>query len=252
MKIVVIGGTGLIGSKLVALLRQHGQDVVAASPDKGVNTITGEGLSEALTGAQVVVDVANSPSFADVAVMEFFQTSGRNLLAAEARAGVQHHIALSVVGADRLPDSGYMRAKVTQEGLIKASGIPYTILRSTQFFEFGSRIADEGSDGRTVHVPADAFIQPILSDDVVSVLADIALGSPVNGTVEVGGPERFRFDEFTTRALSAKDDKRQVVADIHARYFGAQLRQESLIPGAKARVGQVRFDAWLRRSSASH
>ena len=250
MKIVVIGGTGLIGSKLVALLRERGQEVLAASPDKGVNTITGEGLSEAVAGAQVVVDVANSPSFADVAVMEFFQTSGRNLLAAEARAGVQHHIALSVVGADRLPDSGYMRAKVTQEGLIKASGIPYTILRSTQFFEFGSRIVDEGSDGRTVHVPANAFIQPILSDDVVSVLADIALGPPVNGTVEVGGPERFRFDEFTTRALSAKDDKRRVVADVHARYFGAELGQESLIPGAKARVGQVRFDAWLSRGAS--
>ena len=252
MKIVVIGGTGLIGSKLVALLRQRDQDVLAASPDKGVNTITGVGLSDALAGAQVVVDVANSPSFADAAVMEFFQTSGRNLLAAEAKAGVRHHIALSIVGADRLPDSGYMRAKVAQENLIKASGIPYTILRSTQFFEFGSRIADDATDGRTVRVPADAFIQPILSDDVVSVLADIALGAPVNGTVEVGGPERFRFEDFTARALSAKDDKRQVVADSHARYFGTELRQESLVPGAQARIGKVRFDAWLSRASASH
>jgi uncharacterized protein YbjT (DUF2867 family) len=251
MKIVVIGGTGLIGSKLVTLLRQRAQEVLAASPDKGVNTITGQGLSDALAGAQVVVDVANSPSFADGPVMEFFQTSGRNLLAAEAKAGVQHHIALSVVGADRLTDSGYMRAKLAQEALVKASGVPYTILRSTQFFEFGSRIADEGSDGSTVHVPAGAFIQPILSDDVVSVLADIALGAPLSGTVEVGGPERFRFDEFTTRALNAKNDKRRVIADINARYFGAELQQDSLIPGAKARTGQVRFDAWVSRSSAS-
>jgi uncharacterized protein YbjT (DUF2867 family) len=251
MKIVVIGGTGLIGSKLVALLRQRGQEVLAASPDSGVNTLTGEGLPAALAGAQVVVDVANSPSFEDTAVMKFFQTAGKNLLAAEATAGVRHHIALSIVGADRLPDSGYLRAKVVQENLIKASGIPYTILRSTQFFEFGGRIADEGSDGNTVRVPAAALIQPVLSDDVVSVLAEIALGPPVNGTVEVGGPERFRFDEFIARALSAKNDKRKVVADVHARYFGTELGEESLIPRGKARIGQTRFEAWTGRSGAS-
>lgn len=251
MKIVVIGGTGLIGSKLVTLLRQRGQEALAASPNSGVNTLTGEGLPEALAGAQVVVDVANSPSFEDAAVMKFFQTSARNLLAAEAAAGVQHHIALSVVGADRLPDSGYMRAKVAQENMIKASGMPYTILRSTQFFEFGGRIADEGSDGNMIRVPA-ALIQPILSDDVVSVLTEIALGPPVNGTVEVCGPERFRFDEFIARALSVKNDKRKVVADLHARYFGAELGEESLVAGGKARIGQTRFEAWIGHSGASH
>jgi uncharacterized protein YbjT (DUF2867 family) len=250
MKIVVIGGTGLIGSKLVALLRQRGQEVLAASPDSGVNTLTGEGLSEALAGAQVVVDLANSPSFEDTAVMKFFQTAGRNLLAAEAVAGVRHHIALSIVGADRLPDSGYLRAKVVQENLIKASGTPYTILRSTQFFEFVGRIADEGAEGNLVRVPA-ALIQPIVSDDVVAVLAEIALGPPVNGTLEVGGPERFRFDEIIGRALSVKNDKRKVMADAHARYFGTELDEESLIPGGKARIGQMRFDAWISRSSAS-
>jgi uncharacterized protein YbjT (DUF2867 family) len=251
MKIVVIGGTGLIGSKLVALLRQRGQEVLAASPDSGVNTLTGEGLAEALADAQVVVDVANSPSFEDTAVMKFFQTSGRNLLAAEAEAGVRHHIALSIVGADRLPESGYLRAKVAQEDLIKTSGIPYTILRSTQFMEFGGRIADEASEGDIVRVPAAALIQPILSDDVVSVLAEIALGPPVNGTVEVGGPERFRFDKFIALVLSAKHDGRNVVADPHARYFGTELTEESLIPGASARVGHTRFEAWSTRPSAS-
>ena len=251
MKIVVIGGTGLIGSKLVASLRQRGHEVLAASPDTGVNAVTGEGLSAALAGAQVVADVANSPSFEDAAVMDFFQTSGRNLLAAEAVAGVRHHIALSIVGADRLPDSGYLRAKVMQENLIKASAIPYTILRSTQFFEFGGRIAEEFSDGNTVRVPADALIQPVLSDDVVSVLADIALGPPLNGTVEVGGPERFRFDEFITRVLSAKHDKREVVTDLHARYFGTELAEESLIPRGKARIGQTRYEAWAGSSRAS-
>jgi uncharacterized protein YbjT (DUF2867 family) len=250
MKIVVIGGTGLIGSKLVALLRQRGQEVLAASPDSGVNTLTGEGVPEALAGAQVVVDVANSPSFEDTAVMKFFQTAGQNLLGAEATAGVRHHIALSIVGADRLPDSGYLRAKVAQENLIKGSGIPYTILRSTQFFEFGGRIADEATDGSMVRVP-DALIQPIVSDDVVSVLAEIALGQPANGTLEVGGPERFRFDAFIGRALSAKSDKRKVVADLHARYFGTELGEESLVPSGTARIGQMRFDAWISRSGAS-
>ena len=249
MKIVVIGGTGLIGSKLVAVLRQRGQEVLAASPDSGVNTLTGEGLPAALAGAQVVVDVANSPSFEDAAVMNFFQTAGRNLLAAEAEAGVRHHVALSVVGADRLPDSGYLRAKVAQENLIKTSGTPYTILRSTQFFEFVGRIADEGSDGKQVRVP-DALIQPIVSDDVVAVLADIALGTPANDTVEVGGPERFRFEQFIGRGLSFKNDQREVVSDRHARYFGTELREESLVAGGKARIGQTRFDAWLSRSNA--
>jgi uncharacterized protein YbjT (DUF2867 family) len=244
MKIVVIGGTGLIGSKLVALLRKRGQEVLAASPDSGVNTLTGEGLPEALAGAQVVVDVANSPSFEDAAVLNFFQTSGKNLLAAETRAGVRHHVALSVVGADRLPDSGYLRAKVAQENLIKASGTPWTILRSTQFFEFGGRIAEAGSDGNRVRVPA-ALIQPILSDDVVAVLAEIVAGPPVNGTVEVGGPDRFRFDEFVARALGAKNDKRKVVVDAHARYFGTELDEESLVPVGKARLGTTRLDAWL-------
>ncbi|MFL6603646.1 MAG: SDR family oxidoreductase [Steroidobacteraceae bacterium] len=250
MKIVVIGGTGLIGSKLVAVLRQRGQEVLAASPDSGVNTLTGEGLPEALAGAQVVVDVANSPSFADTDVMKFFQTAGRNLLGAEATAGVRHHIALSVVGADRLPDSGYLRAKMAQENLIKGSGIPYTILRSTQFFEFGGRIADEATDGDWVRVP-DALIQPIVSDDVVSVLAEIALGQPANDTLEVGGPDRFRFDAFISRALSAKNDKRRVVADLHARYFGTELVEESLVPSDKARLGHTRFEAWISRSTPS-
>jgi uncharacterized protein YbjT (DUF2867 family) len=251
MKIVVIGGTGLIGSKLVALLRKRGQEVLAASPNSGVNTLTGEGLPEALAGAQVVVDVANSPSFEDAAVMKFFQTSGRNLLAAEATADVKHHVALSVVGADRLPNSGYLRAKLAQESLIKESGIPYTILRSTQFFEFGGRIADEGSDGKTVRVPAAALIQPILSDDVVAVLADIALGTPANGTVEVGGPERFQFEEFIARALRGKNDQRTVVADPHARYFGTELDEDSLVPVGKARLGQTKFDAWVASSNAA-
>jgi uncharacterized protein YbjT (DUF2867 family) len=247
MKIVVIGGTGLIGSKLVALLRQRGQEVLAASPDTGVNTLTGEGLPEALAGAQVVVDVANSPSFEDTAVMTFFETAGRHLLAAENAASVRHHIALSVVGSDRLPDSGYLRAKVAQEALIKASGIPYTILRSAQFFEFVGRIADEGTEGNMVHVP-DAMIQPIASDDVVSVLAEIALGPPANDTLEVGGPERFRFDALIGQALSAQHDERKVKADPHARYFGTELRENSLVPGGKARIGRTRFDAWLSHS----
>jgi uncharacterized protein YbjT (DUF2867 family) len=250
MKIVVIGGTGLIGSKLVTILRQRGQEVLAASPDSGVNTFTGEGLPRALASAQVVVDVANSPSFEDTAVMNFFQTAGRNLLAAEAAAGVRHHVALSVVGADRLQDSGYLRAKLVQEDLIKGSGVPYTILRSTQFFEFGKRIADDATEGNVVRVP-DAQIQPIVSDDVVSVLAEIALDQPANDTLEVGGPERFRFDAFISRALS-RNDKRKVVADLHARYYGTELCEESLIPAGKARIGQTRFDTWISRSSASN
>jgi uncharacterized protein YbjT (DUF2867 family) len=245
MKIVVIGGTGLIGSKLVALLRQRGQEVLAASPNSGVNTLTGEGLPAALANAQVVVDVANSPSFEDTAVMTFFQTAGKNLLAAEAAAGVRHHVALSIVGADQLPDSGYLRAKVVQENLIKQSGIPYSILRSTQFFEFGKQIADAATEGNTVRVPGAALIQPVLSDDVVSVLADIVLGAPVNGTVEVGGPDRFRFSEFISHTLTAKRDGREVVADDHARYFGTELEEESLVPRGQARLGNTHYDAWI-------
>jgi uncharacterized protein YbjT (DUF2867 family) len=234
----------------VALLRQRGQEVLAASPDSGVNTVTGEGLPQALAGAQVVVDVANSPSFEDAAVMKFFETAGHNLLAAESAAGVGHHVALSIVGADRLPDSGYLRAKVVQENLIKGSGIPYTILRSTQFFEFGGSIADAATDGNTVRVP-DALIQPIVSDDVVSVLAELTLGPPLNGTVEVGGPERLKFDAFIGRVLSAKNDKRKIVSDLHARYFGTELGEESLVPVGKARIGQTRYDAWVGRSRPS-
>jgi len=244
MKIVVIGGTGLIGSKLVNLLRQRGQEVLAASPDSGVNTITGEGLLPALAGAQVVVDVSNSPSFEDAAVLKFFETSSRNLLAAEASAGVRHHVALSVVGADRLPHSGYLRAKVAQENLIKASGIPYSILRSTQFFEFMGRIADSATEGNTVRLPI-AFVQPIVSDDTVAALADVILATPINGMVEVAGPEKFRMDDLVRRVLYTKNDVRQVKGDIHARYFGTELEDDSLVPGTLPRLGQTRFDTWF-------
>ena len=248
MKTVVIGGSGLIGSKLVAVLRSRGHDVLPASPDSGVNTLTGEGLATALMGAQVVVDVANSPSFEDAAVLKFFETSSRNLLAAEAQAGVGHHVALSVVGSDRLPNSGYLRAKVAQENLIKASGIPYTILRSTQFFEFMGRIADSGSDGTTVRVPS-AMVQPIVSDDVVAALAEVALGEPANGTLEVAGPEQLGLDEFVRRLLNRKNDARQVTADVHARYFGTELDDRSLVPGRNPRLGGMRFDTWLSGAS---
>lgn len=249
MKIVVIGGSGLIGTKLVNRLRQNGHEVVAASPNSGVNTITGEGLAEALAGAQVVVDVANSPSFEDKAVLEFFETSGRNLLAAEAAAGVGHHVALSVVGADRLPDSGYLRAKMAQENLIKVSKIPYTILRSTQFFEFVSGIAQSATEGQTVRL-SPAHLQPIVSDDVAAALADVTLGAPVNGTIELAGPEQIGLDELVRRFLSAKQDTRQVVADVHARYFGAELDDQSLTPGKNPRIGATRFEDWLKRSVA--
>lgn len=249
MKIVVIGGSGLIGSKLVNRLRQKGHEVVPASPNSGVNTITGEGLAEALAGAQVVVDVANSPSFEDKAVLEFFETSGRNLLAAEAAAGVGHHLALSVVGTDRLPDSGYLRAKLAQENLIKASNIPYTILRSTQFFEFVSGIAQSATEGQTVRL-SPAHLQPIMSDDVVAALADATLGAPVNGTIEVAGPEKIGLDELVRRFLGAKQDARQVIADVHARYFGTELNDQSLTPGKNPRIGATRFEDWLRRSVA--
>jgi uncharacterized protein YbjT (DUF2867 family) len=247
MKIVVIGGSGLIGSKLVNNLRRHGHEVVAASPSSGVNTLTGEGLAEALAGARVVVDVANSPSFEDKAVLEFFERSGRNLLAAEEAAGVRHHVALSVVGADRLPDSGYMRAKVAQERLIKASKIPYTIVRATQFFEFVGGIAQSATEGQTVRLPS-ALMQPIVSDDVAAALAEIAVAEPLNGTVELAGPEPIRLDELVRRFLSAKRDARTVTTDARALYFGTELNDQSLTPGAHPRIGPTRFEEWLGRS----
>jgi len=247
MKIVVVGGSGLIGTKLVNNLRRRGHEVVAASPSSGVNTLTGEGLAEALTGARVVVDVANSPSFEDKAVLEFFETSGRNLLAAEAAAGVRHHVALSVVGTDRLLASGYFRAKMAQENLIKAAGIPYTILRSTQFFEFVSGIAQSATDGQTVRL-SPALVQPVVSDDVAAELADIAVEEPLNGTVELAGPEPIRLDELVRRFLSASRDARKVVTDVHAAYFGTELNDRSLTPGDDPRIGPTRFEDWLSRS----
>ncbi|MGH8533944.1 MAG: SDR family oxidoreductase [Gammaproteobacteria bacterium] len=247
MKIVVIGGTGLIGTKLVNKLRQSGHEVVAASPASGINTITGEGLAEALAGAQVVVDVANSPSFEDKAVLEFFETSGRNLLAAEAAAGVAHHVALSVVGTDRLQESGYFRAKMAQENLIKAFKIPYTIVRSTQFCEFMGGIAQSGTVGQTVHL-SPALVQPIVSDDVADAMADVTVGAPVNGTIEIAGPERVRLDELVGRFLSATQDPREVVTDVHARYFGVELNDQSLTPGDNPRIAPTRFEDWLSRS----
>jgi uncharacterized protein YbjT (DUF2867 family) len=250
MKIVIIGGSGLIGTKLGALLRGRGHDALAASPASGVNTITGEGLSGALAGARVVVDVANSPSFEDKAVLEFFETSGRNLLAAEAAAGVQHHVALSVVGSDRLPDSGYLRAKLVQETLIKAAKVPYTILRSTQFFEFAGAIAQAATAGPTVRL-SPALFQPIASDDVAAALAEVAVGAPVNGTIEVAGPEKISMDELVRRFLNAKKDPRQVIADVHARYFGTEINDQSLTPGKNPHLGTMRFDDWLARASAA-
>jgi uncharacterized protein YbjT (DUF2867 family) len=249
MKIVVIGGTGLIGSKLVSKLREMGEEVLAASPDSGVNTLTGEGLTEGLASAQIVVDVSNSPSFADEAVMKFFQTSTGNLLDAERAAGVRHHVALSIVGTDRLQDSGYMRAKMAQENLIKASRIPYTILRSTQFFEFLSRIAQESADGKSLRVTS-AYIQPIVSDDVVSALATVAVGSPANGTIEVAGPERFHLDELVRQVLTATGDTREVVTDEDARYFGARLAEQSLTSESPTLVGTLHFADWMRSAAS--
>ena len=244
MKIVVIGGTGLIGSKTVERLRRKGHEVLAAAPSSGVNTITGEGLAEALAGAQVVVDLANSPSFEAKAALEFFETAGRNLFAAEAAAGVGHHVALSVVGTDRLLESGYFRAKLAQESLIKNSGIPYTIVRSTQFFEFTAAIAESGTVGQTVRV-SPALYQPIASDNVADAVADAALGAPVNGTIEIAGPERLRLDALVGRFLSATQDPREVVTDVHARYFGVELNDHSLTPGDNPRIGATRFEDWL-------
>jgi len=246
MKIVIIGGTGLIGSKTVERLRSKRHEVLAASPNSGVDTITGKGLAEALAGAEVVLDLANSPSFEDKAVLEFFQTSGRNLLKAAAAAGVKHHIALSIVGMERLQGSGYMRAKMAQEQLIKASGIPYTIVHSTQFHEFMAGIAQSGTSGQMVHL-SPAYVQPIASDDVADVMAEVALGAPVNGTIEIGGPEKIRLTDIVTRLLKATNDPRQVITDPHARYFGVELEDNSRVTGAKARLGRIRFDDWLSR-----
>jgi uncharacterized protein YbjT (DUF2867 family) len=249
MKTVVIGGTGLIGSKTVAILRRGGHEVVAASPQNGINSITGEGLKEAMAGAQVVVDLANSPSFEDAAVMKFFQTSGRNLLAGETAAGVQHHVALSIVGTDR-SDNGYFRAKVAQEKLIVTSGIPYTIIRSTQFLEFFRAIADSSADGNTVRISPGLF-QPVAAEDVAAIVADVAVGKPRNGTIEIAGPERAPFNEFVARYLKAVGDRREVVRDPEARYFGGRVEEHSLVPLGEARLGRIGLDEWLRRSQAA-
>src|ERR671918_904643 len=249
MKIVVIGGTGLIGSKTVAILRQGGHEVVAASPNTGVNTITGEGLKEAVAGTQVVIDLANSPSFEDRAVLEFFETSGRNLLAAEAAAGVGHHVALSIVAIDRT-DNGYFRAKVAQEKLIETSRIPYTIIRSTQFLEFLKGIADSSADGNKVRLSPGLF-QPIAADDVAAITADVALAAPRNGIVETAGPERAPFNEIVARYLKALGDPHVVVSDPEARYFGGRVEERSLVPLGEARLGRIGLDEWLRRHSES-
>ena len=249
MKIVIIGGTGLIGSKVISKLGERGYDVVAASPNSGVNTLTAEGLAEVLEGASVVVDVSNSPSFEDAPVMEFFKTSTGNLISYEAAAGVGHHVALSIVGCDGLPDSGYMRAKVAQEKLMKESAIPYSIVRATQFFEFVNRIADSATEGNMVRVPPVRF-QPMAADDVASAVSRVAMGSPLNGIVDVGGPEQFRFDELIRLGLSARNDPREVIADPHARYFGTELSEYSLVPRGDALLGEIRFEDWLRQSAS--
>jgi uncharacterized protein YbjT (DUF2867 family) len=254
MKIVVIGGTGLIGSKVVSVLRQRGHEVVAASPSTGVNTLTGEGLAEALAGAQVVVDVANSSSFEDKPAMDFFETSGRNLLAAEKAAGVRHHVALSVVGTDRLTGSGpgslsgYFRAKMAQENLIKASGLPFTIVHATQFFEFAKNIAQSATDGSAIRLSA-VLMQPMVSDDVAAAVADVALGEPMNGMVEVAGPDQIRQDEIVRQFLTATGDTRKVITDANAGYFGIAVNDESLVPGANPRLGKVHFKDWLSHST---
>jgi uncharacterized protein YbjT (DUF2867 family) len=250
MKIVVIGGTGLIGSKAVVILRQNGHEVVAASPRSGINSITGEGLKEAVAGAQVVIDLANSPSFEDKAVLEFFEASSRNLLAAEAAAGVRHHVALSIVGIDRTPANGYFRAKVVQEKLIEASGIPYTVIRSTQFMEFLGGIAASSADGNVIRVSPGQF-QPIAAHDVAAIVADVALTAPRSGIVEIAGPERAPFNEIIARYLKAVGDPREVVRDPTARYFGGLVEEHSLVPLGEARLGHIGFDEWLRHSQAA-
>jgi uncharacterized protein YbjT (DUF2867 family) len=249
MKIVVIGGTGLIGSKTVAILRQGGHEVVAASPKSGINTITGEGLKAAMAGAQVVIDLANSPSFEDQAVLNFFETAGRNLLAAETAAGVRHHVALSIVGTDRTPDNGYFRAKVAQEKLIEASGIPYTIVRATQFLEFLGTIADTSAVGNQIRLSPGLF-QPIAADDVAAIVADVALTAPRSGIVEIAGPERAPFNEIIARYLKAVGDPREVVSDPEARYWGGRVEERSLVPLGEVRLGRIGLDEWFRRSRA--
>lgn len=249
MKIVVIGGTGLIGSKTVAILRQGGHEVIAGSPKHGINSITGEGLKEAMAGAQVVIDLANAPSWEDQAVLEFFQTSSHNLLAAEAATGVRHHVALSIVGTDRMPGNGYFCAKVAQEKLIESSGIPYTIVRSTQFIEFLGGIAASSTDGDIVRLSPGLF-QPIASDDVAAIVADVALAAPRNGIVEIAGPERAPFNEFVARYLKAIGDPHEVVSDPEARYFGGRVDEHSLVPLGEARLGRIGLDEWLRRPKA--
>jgi uncharacterized protein YbjT (DUF2867 family) len=248
IKIVVIGGSGLIGKKLVSNLRQQGHEVVAASPSSGVNTLTGEGLEEALAGAEVTVDVANAPSWEDQAVLHFFETSGRNLLSAETTAGVRHHVALSVVGTERLLTSGYFRAKLAQETLIKASRLPYTIVRATQFFEFASGIANFATEGGTIRLPS-ALMQPIVSDDVAAALADVAIAEPLNDTIELAGPEPLRMDELIRRYLVAKSDSREVITDPEALYYGVKVNDQSLTPGAHPRLGSTRFEDWLKMSN---
>jgi uncharacterized protein YbjT (DUF2867 family) len=249
MKIVVIGGSGLIGSKLVTKLREHGHEAVAASPNTGVNTITGEGLAEVLKGASLVVDVSNSPSWEDAAVMKFFETSTRNLLTNETAAGVGHHVALSVVGTDRMLSSGYFRAKIAQEHLIQGSSIPYSIVRATQFFEFAKGIADISTDGTKVRLPHVLF-QPMAADDVATAVGKVAMGTPVNGTVEVGGPEKFRLDDFIREALTAWKDPREVVADPHARYYGVEVSERTLVPDDGAQLGKTRFADWVKQPGA--
>ena len=250
MKIVIIGGSGLIGSKVVRKLREQGNEAVPASPDTGVNTLTGAGLAEVLKGAAVVVDVSNSPSFEDTAVLNFFRTSTTNLLAAEAAAGVGHHVALSVVGTDRLSESGYMRAKIAQEKLIEGSSIPFSIIHATQFFEFTKGIADAATDGGTVRL-APVLIQPMAAEDVATAVARVAVGAPLNGIVEVAGPEQFRLDELVRRYLGARDDPRSVIADPNARYYGAELGERTLVPDNNATIGETRFEDWLSRQFAT-
>jgi uncharacterized protein YbjT (DUF2867 family) len=250
MKIVVIGGTGLIGSKLVVCLNEEGHEAVAASPDSGVNTLTGEGLAEVLEGASTVVDVSNSPSFEDEAVMEFFTTSTTNLLAAEAAAGVRHHVALSVVGTERLTESGYFRAKIAQEELIEDSTIPYTLVHATQFFEFVKSIADAATDGDTVRL-AHVLIQPMAADDVAAALCEITQRPPADGIIEIAGPEQFRLDELIRQGLTAKGDPRTVVADPEARYFGAELQELTLVPTDAIHLGEIRFSDWLAQPATA-
>jgi uncharacterized protein YbjT (DUF2867 family) len=249
MKIVVIGGTGLIGSKLVTKLREHGHEAIAASPNSGVNSVTGEGLAEVLKGASVVVDVSNAPAWEDAAVMSFFETSTRNLLIHEAAAGVKHHVALSVVGTDRLSESGYFRAKIVQEKLIKNETVPYTIVQATQFFEFLKQLADISFDGKKVRLP-DALFQPMAADDVASAVGKVAVGQPLNGTVEIGGPETFRIEELVRRRLAPLNDSREVIADPNALYSGAKLDERTLVPGKDARLGETHFADWLKSSAS--